>query len=409
MSSIGRRPRRRAALAATAMAACLAITATACNGDEESETDARPTEDAPADDGSQGGSDALQDILDNLPFDINVDEWIDGGWQDWDTDRWLREIGQFLNPIIEGLWDQDRMEEAEDPDVSIDEDDIEEGGDQPAADNPDDDRGVTDAEPEAIDAVQAGAPYSGSQPPVGKVFFDSPEGPMVCSGTVVSDPNAPGQSNLVATAGHCVHAGAEGGWYRNIVFVPYYNDGGLSAEESYQAPLEEIAPYGAWWAEYVATTDYWISNGSEIGGDGAHGDFAIMSVVPEDGSGQSLEERVGGAVDINFDTPAVSGLGETTLYGYPAAPPYDGETLYTCNATPSRLSFDASMPVMYWAGCTMTGGASGGAWLRQGDSGEPELISVNSLGTIEPRWMAGPRLEDEAREVFEYVSEEAAG
>jgi hypothetical protein len=154
MSSIGRRPRRRAALAATAMAACLAITATACNGDEESETDARPTEDAPADDGSQGGSDALQDILDNLPFDINVDEWIDGGWQDWDTDRWLREIGQFLNPIIEGLWDQDRMEEAEDPDVSIDEDDIEEGGDQPAADNPDDDRGVTDAEPEAIDAVQ---------------------------------------------------------------------------------------------------------------------------------------------------------------------------------------------------------------------------------------------------------------
>ena len=52
---------------------------------------------------------------------------------------------------------------------------------------------------------------------------------MVCSGTVVKDPRNPGKSNLVWTAGHCVHAGQAGGWYRNIVFVPAYNDKGKSA------------------------------------------------------------------------------------------------------------------------------------------------------------------------------------
>jgi V8-like Glu-specific endopeptidase len=31
-------------------------------------------------------------------------------------------------------------------------------------------------------------------------------------------------SNLVWTAGHCVHADGSGGWYRNIAFVPAYND-----------------------------------------------------------------------------------------------------------------------------------------------------------------------------------------
>ncbi|ARQ68128.1 trypsin-like serine peptidase [Streptomyces marincola] len=404
MSSIPRRrARRRAALAATALAAALALTATACTGDDDSGGD---SDQSGAD---ASGEDQLQQLIDNLPFEVDIDAWMEGGWADWDRDTWTREIGDFFNPIIDDLWDQDRMGEAEEPDLSIDEGQIEEDPNAPAADDPEADRGFTDPEPAPVEALPVQTPYTAHGAPIGKVFFDSPEGPMVCSGTVIADPNAPGRSNLVATAGHCVHAGAGGGWYRNLSFVPAYNNNGLGAEEMAAAPYEEVAPYGAYWADYVSTTQYWIDNGTMAGGEGAHGDFAVMSVVPEDDTGLSLEEQVGAAIDINFDAPAVSGLGDVTLYGFPAGAPYDGAVMYSCVDRPGRLSMDASMPVMYWAGCTMTGGSSGGPWLRTNDAGEAELISVNSIGPLESTWLAGPRLDTEAREVFEHVSAETNG
>ncbi|TNM31781.1 trypsin-like serine peptidase [Streptomyces sedi] len=400
MSPIRRRAsRRRIALATTGMAVCLALTATACN-DDDSGDNAQPSEEA-----SPEGGDELQDVLDNLPFDLDLDAWVDGGWEDWDQDTWLREIGDFVNPIIEGLWDTDRMGEAEDPDQSIDDGQIDEDANAPDGDDPMDDRGVTDMEPTPIEAEAVPTPYTENGAPIGKVFFDSPEGPMVCSGTVVKDPARPGQSNLVATAGHCVHAGVGGGWYRNLSFVPAYNNDGLSAMEAEnEANAGSVHPYGIYWATYVSTTQYWLENGTTTGGEGAHGDFAVMSVEPEDGSGRSLEETVGSAVDINFDAPAVSGLGDTTLYGFPAAEPYDGALMYRCTDTPGRLTIDPTMPVLYWAGCTMTGGSSGGPWLRAGDGGEAELVSVNSIGPLESTWLAGPRLDTEAQEVFDSVS-----
>ncbi|CAL9400768.1 hypothetical protein SUDANB6_01450 [Streptomyces sp. enrichment culture] len=45
------------------------------------------------------------------------------------------------------------------------------------------------------------------------------------------DPARPGRSDLVWTAGHCVHAGKEGGWYRDIAFVPSYDDAAVPAGE----------------------------------------------------------------------------------------------------------------------------------------------------------------------------------
>ncbi|CAM5245287.1 hypothetical protein SVIOM342S_04004 [Streptomyces violaceorubidus] len=83
---------------------------------------------------------------------------------------------------------------------------------------------------------------------------------MVCSGTVVKDVNHPGKSNLVWTAGHCVHAGGSGGWYRNIAFVPSYNDYGKSEAELANATTTEMAPYGTWWADWAST---WTS-GSRV-------------------------------------------------------------------------------------------------------------------------------------------------
>jgi hypothetical protein len=93
-----------------------------------------------------------------------------------------------------------------------------------------------------------------------------PDGPAVCSGTVIKDVNHPGKSNLVWTAGHCAHAGGNGGWYRNLVFVPAYNDLGKSEAELSIANPAEVAPYGNWWADWASASNQWIQGGSETGG-----------------------------------------------------------------------------------------------------------------------------------------------
>ncbi|MFL5992827.1 MAG: trypsin-like serine peptidase, partial [Streptomyces sp.] len=246
-------------------------------------------------------------------------------------------------------------------------------------------------------------------PEAGKVFFDSPEGTMVCSATVVEDPAHPGKSDMVWTAGHCVHAGKNGGWYRNTAFVPSYNDRALSAAELESASEKDVAPYGVWWADWAQTSDQWIAQGGPTAGDGAPYDFAVIHVTPEDGgTGKSLEETVGSALPVNFAAPAVPQVESITADGYPAAAPFDGETLYQCQDRPGRLSINASDPTMYRIGCTMTGGSSGGGWVATGADGRPALVSNTSIGPVSVGWLAGPRLGEVAKGVYDSVSEKFA-
>lgn len=406
MSRMRRRPaRRRSAAALTATVAVFALAATACGpGDDDTDDGKAPGGETGEDEGTSA-ADRLEGLLDELPIDINIDDWKDGEWANWDRDQWLREAGEYIGVIMEGFWDQDRMDDADDRDKSVDDEEIDEGGDQdPGSDDPADDRGVTDPTPEVVDAVERETPYSDHTPAIGRVFMETPEGPMSCSGAVVEDPDNPGASNLVATAGHCVHEGAEGGWFRQLAFVPSYNDQGQPAVELEDGVGDEASPYGIWWATYVGTTSYWVDNGTEEGGNGAHQDFAVMAVEPEDEGADSLEERVGASYPIDFDAPAVAGLGTTEVSGYPAAPPFDGVHMYACTDDPSRLSLDPDQPGMYRVGCTMTGGSSGGPWLATDDSGAERLVSVTSIGPFDSTWLAGPRLEEDARDVLEDVS-----
>lgn len=175
---------------------------------------------------------------------------------------------------------------------------------------------------------------------------------MVCSGTVVKDVNHPGKSNLMWTAGHCVHAGKDIGWYRNIAFVPSYNDLGESASQLSNASASEIAPYGQRWADWASTSDQWIQGGSETGGAGAAYDCAVLHVKPQSGS-KSLEETVGAALDVDFSAPSATEVGSMGAWGYPAAQPYSGLKMFKCLDRPGRLSLSTTLPTMYRIGCTM--------------------------------------------------------
>ncbi|MFJ9820623.1 trypsin-like serine peptidase [Streptomyces sp. NPDC101151] len=384
-------------LATVALVSALALTATACNGDGDDKADSKPTATATA--AGDGKIQIPDDIKNKLKeHGIDIDKWKNGAWKNWNRDDWLREANDFVNPIIKGLWDPDRMRDADDPDKGVDDNDI--SGDQ----------GVTDPTPAPVKAQAVRPPYHTNAATSGKLLFDSPEGTMVCSATVVEDPAHPGKSNLIWTAGHCVHAGKKGGWYRNIAFVPSYNNAGKSADQMQNATREEIAPYGVWWADAAKTSQQWIDQGGQTGGNGASYDFAVIHVTPEQGNaGKSLEETVGGALPVNFDAPAVPKVQNITATGYPAAPPYDGQLAYQCQDKPGRLSINKSDPTMYRIGCTMTGGSSGGGWVETGSDGKPALVSNTSIGPVTSGWLAGPRLGDVAKGVYDSVSKKFAG
>ncbi|MFE1881818.1 trypsin-like serine peptidase [Streptomyces diastatochromogenes] len=386
-------------LATVALASALALTATACNGDGDDHADGKPTVSATANGAGDGKIQIPDDIKDKLKkHGIDIDKWKNGAWKNWNKDDWLREANDFINPIIKGLWDPDRMRGANDPDKGVDDNDL--SGDQ----------GVTDPTPAPVKAQAVRPPYHTNAATSGKVFFDSPEGTMVCSATVVEDPAHPGKSNLIWTAGHCVHAGKNGGWYRNIAFVPSYNNAGKSADQLQNATREQVAPYGVWWADAAKTSQQWIDQGGETGGNGASYDFSVIHVTPEQGNaGKSLEETVGGALPVNFNAPAVPRVSSITATGYPAAAPYDGRLAYQCQDKPGRLSINKSDPTMYRIGCTMTGGSSGGGWVETGADGKPALVSNTSIGPVTSGWLAGPRLGEVAKGVYDSVSKKFAG
>ncbi|MFF5900075.1 trypsin-like serine peptidase [Streptomyces argenteolus] len=383
-------------LAATGLLAALTLTATACGPDGDGAA-ARPAagSSAPSRAGSGGSAEMPADLADALEkHGVDPDRWRKGEWKNWDQDTWLRGAKDFVNPVIEGLWKPGRMSSAEDPARTMSAGDL--AG-----------QGVSDPEPAPVRARPEKLPYHEHAAPVGKVFFDSPEGSMVCSGTVVQDPENPGRSNLVWTAGHCVHAGAEGGWYRNIVFVPSYNDQGRSAAEMAKAQPREIAPYGTYWADWAATSGEWLSGGGATGGAGAPYDYAVLHVKPESGT-KSLEETVGNALAVDFDAPEITRIAGMGAWGYPAGAPYDGLLMHTCADRPGRLSLGPATPTMYRIGCTMTGGSSGGGWFVEGEGGKAVLVSNTSIGPVTAGWLAGPRLGRDAQAVFTTMSEKFA-
>ncbi|MGW4202540.1 trypsin-like serine peptidase [Streptomyces sp. NPDC004726] len=383
-------------LAAASLAAVLTLTATACGPSEENAGD-KPS--APVNLPTDGKITIPDDLKDRLKeHGIDLDQWRNGEWKNWDQEKWLREAKDYINPIIEGLWDPDRMRDAEKP------------PEQPVDNGISGDDGVTDPTPEPVTAQPVRAPYRTSAPEAGKVFFDGPGGSMVCSATVVQDPANPGKSNMVWTAGHCVHAGKKGGWYRNIAFVPSYNDSAKPTAQLESAAKEEVAPHGVWWGDWAQTSEQWIKQGAATGGQGAPYDFAVIHVTPEKGgSGKSLEETVGSALPVDFAAPAAPKVDSMTATGYPAGPPFDGQRMFQCSDKPGRLSVKADEPTMYRIGCTMTGGSSGGAWVARGQDGKPALVSNTSIGPITAGWLAGPRLGEEAKGIYQAVSEKFAG
>jgi hypothetical protein len=198
----------------------------------------------------------------------------------------------------------------------------------------------------------------------GKVFFTLGGVDYVCSGTALLS----GNKSVVWTAGHCVNEGP-GDFATNWEFVPAYKDG--------------TAPLGVYVADNLFTSAAWGNDG-----DFSY-DFGAAVVSPSGGT--ALTDRVGGR-GITFNSNRSQNY---VSYGYPAAPPFDGERLWTCNS-PLQTSDSSANPPTLGIGCDMTGGSSGGGWIVGNN-----LYSENSYGyDNQPNVMFGPYLTSVAQGVY---------
>jgi hypothetical protein len=187
----------------------------------------------------------------------------------------------------------------------------------------------------------------------GAIFIETPFGLGRCSGTSVNAPNY----SVVFTAAHCIHSGGRRGRWIDFrwVFVPGYRFG--------------QRPFGVFPAKWIDTTRQWRTTGSENFDVGA-------AVVGRNQRGQLLAKAVGG-------TGIAWGLKHKQVFdihGYPAAPPFDGETQQLCTQTPFLGHDPRSLlmpgPLNLAVDCNVTGGASGGGWTIRGEI----LNSVTNYG-----------------------------
>lgn len=207
---------------------------------------------------------------------------------------------------------------------------------------------------------------------VGKVFFTQPGvGNFVCSASVINtDTDA-----FVLTAGHCVEEG--GVFATNWMFVPGYRGG--------------AEPFG----EFVATQLMVPSQSPSLSFD--HG-AAIVAPSP---SGQNVEDVVGAFGIALFEASSQN----WRAYGYPAAAPFDGERLYTCDS-PTELLDITLFPPPVGISCDMTGGASGGPWVIR----DVLVASNSSYGIVGiPDIVFGPQFQDGAAELFDAAHSASCG
>jgi V8-like Glu-specific endopeptidase len=172
----------------------------------------------------------------------------------------------------------------------------------------------------------------------GKIIANDPRtGSYTCSGTALNTPSR----SIVLTAGHCAIENGRAG--RRISFVPAYDHG--------------ARPFGTFDVKAVYVMPQWRRN------ENPDFDIAALRVRPNELG--RLTDVVGGR---GYAT-SKSRLAAFQIFGYPAAHAA-GEELRSCRAHGLGLdSFTDSFsgPPTMPASCDMAAGASGGAWLFDGE------------------------------------------
>jgi V8-like Glu-specific endopeptidase len=210
---------------------------------------------------------------------------------------------------------------------------------------------------------------------VGKLFMTNAYGQnMVCSGTSVISAN----KSVVDTAGHCLYW--NGSWVHNVIFCPLYDSG--------------PSQYGCWAARDLEAPADWI----DATPNDYHHDMGMAIVSP---NSEGLLTNIVGGAGWAYNQPTNQSY---SAYGYPAAPPFDGQTKQSCeNGTGQSWKHGGGEVISI--PCDMTGGSSGGPWFVQ-INGKWYLDGHNDfISSLRPNHMYSPVYDDTWYAMYEKAQE----
>ena len=208
---------------------------------------------------------------------------------------------------------------------------------------------------------------------VGKIFFRHGSRNYVGSAFSVGN-------NAVFTAGHCVHPGNgdDDDWFTNFVFVPAF-----SVDEH----GDPVTPFGQWPASFLMARQRWIDNGNPGGFTEDMGGAVLQKV-----GGRSISQHVG-YLGFAWNWRRQQ---HWHAIGYPAGAPFTGQVMVSTQAS---YAYDGQVPGIkpMAIGCDMTGGCSGGPWIRKFGT----LNQTNGLNSYRrrthPEEMLSPYFDNRAK------------
>ena len=231
----------------------------------------------------------------------------------------------------------------------------------------------------------------------GKVLFSMGATYYVCSAGVVND--AMTNRSIVLTAGHCVYDETNNQFAEHWIFIPSWDTKSVPMDS--EGLFCDSTQYGCWAAEsLVASNAFADEPGFTV--TATQHDYGFAVTGSGGFSGLQLDAVTGGQA---MHTDSVDVDTETWAFGYPAQGKYKGNDLIYCRGL---LSFDSRMGVdwsIYKLACGMTGGSSGGPWMRDvietgSNAGTGTVFSVTSYGYGSSKSLYGPILNTETAAMF---------
>ena len=243
------------------------------------------------------------------------------------------------------------------------------------------------------------------------IVLTGPTTDNLCSATVIHS----AQQNVVVTAAHCLwlppvgksHADGGAATVSSIdegaYFVPDATGVGSGTWGVDEDGVPEVsAPFGVWKVQRVTTNSYWLDHSyrkilpgqktpaEREYGDAGAADVAFLTIAPN-AQGQQIEQVTGGQGALFTDTSEKTGVDITPpllQLGYPAQPPFDGNSQRYCATRTTQMSRAVSGGDTYLSrnpSCTMNQGSSGGAWFTGFDNvaGAGYVYAVESSGNDE--------------------------
>ena len=210
---------------------------------------------------------------------------------------------------------------------------------------------------------------------IGKLTFSA----GYCSASLI-------RRSVIVTAAHCIQRfGSGSSTFSGWQFTPgHYGAAG--------ATVQQIRPYGTWnWSAHVRPATW--ANGTDIGSGSARDNDLAVIALAKNSSNQFIGDLTGwlgyGWNNPSFISSSKTGnlsVAATSTLGYPGL--MDLGTIMQRADGPSYLTTISSAGQIL-QGNNFTGGSSGGPWVVNFVSANPDLSGGAALGTFASTWVIG--------------------